>query len=423
MLNKGSKTLLETFKRGFKNASYMSIGNLISQLIGFVGIVFIARLFGPDKFGVYATVIAYVMFFHLFVVLGLSKVIVREGCKDLGSFEHILNNTIGLRLIFIILAFVVCLGAVFFTNYPDYTKLLIIIFSSEIIYFGLDSFFNAIYQTKEKMQYIAIFSVMTRTLITGLSVLFLYIGAGILIILLVNLLSRFLVLFINYFWTRRLVRFRFNLNFLAKTDIIKQTIVFSLIGFINYFAIKIDLLMISLMSTSSDVGIYSVAHEIAREGLILRNITATAFFPVAVKLINQAQLKIKNIYKYSVSLFLIVSAGCVILFFFAQDIIALFFGGEYMYSGFILQYLIFYLPFTFYSLPLTTFLQASHNESVLVIIFSIAAAINIPLNILFFHKFGLVGIAYSTILVFAGESIMLTLLTLKKFKKLQSLNP
>jgi len=414
---KESKKPTSAFLHGIKNASYMGMGNVVSQAIAVVGFIFIARLFGPEKYGVYATVIAFVTFFHLFVLQGLSKVIVREGSKKIDSFRDTLEDAVGFRLIFIIITFLLCIVACFFTKYPVTTKVLIIIFSTEIIYFGLDSYLSTIYQTTEKMQYLAYFSVLTRILATGFSILFLYMKAGVLIILLVNLISKFSVLVINYSCSRKLVKFKFGFGFDLSSDILKAVLIFSLMGFINTLAIRIDLLMISFLSTSTDVGIYGVAHEIGKEGLMLRNIIATAFFPIAVKFLYSNTIKIKKLFFYSLMLFLVVVAGCVLLSFFVQDLVVLVFGMEYSYSGYILKYLVFYLAFAFFTLPLTTYLQAAHYEHLLLIVYTITALTNIPLNIIFFHKFGLIGIAYSTLIVFFVQSLLISFFAIKKMSK------
>lgn len=403
--------------RGLKNASFLSLGNLVSQAIGFVGLLFIARLFGPEKYGIYVTVLAFVTFFEIFDLSGLLKVIVREGSKDIESFERTLNGTIFLKTAFFSLALVLCIGASFLTHYSQMIKVLIIIYSIELIYSGLESFLSAIYQTVEKMQYLAAFTVLTRVLITVLSIVFLYLGAGVLVILLVNLFSRFLVLLINYVCSRRFARFRFNFRLSLDPRILRATIIFSLMGIINTVAVKIDVLMLSFLTASRDVGIYSVAQTFNNEGLILRNTAAMAFFPIAVKLFHSGTVRARTLLKYSFVLFFAVLVGCVVLSFFAPNIVVLFFGDKYAASGQIFRYLLFCLPAAFFMLPFTTALQATHNEQLLLIVFAIAAALNVPLNILFFYEFGLIGIAYSTLIVFLAQAVALYVLSIRRMKR------
>jgi len=403
--------------RGLKNASFLSLGNLVSQAIGFVGFLFIARLFGPEKYGIYVTVLAFVTFFEIFDLPGLLKVIVREGSKDIESFERTLNSTIFLKTAFFSMALVLCIGASFLTHYSQTIKVLIILYSIELIHSGLDSFLSAIYQTVEKMQYLAAFTVLTRVLITVLSIVFLYLGAGVLVILLVNLFSRFLVLLINYIYSRRFAKFRFNFCLSLDPRILRATIIFSLMGIINAVAIKIDVLMLSFLTASRDVGIYSVAQTFNNEGLILRNTAAMAFFPIAVKFFHSGTMRARTLLRYSFVFFFAVLSGCVVLSFFAPNIVVLFFGDKYAASGQIFRYLLFCLPSAFFTLPFTTALQATHNEQLLLVVFAIAAALNVPLNIFFFYEFGLIGIAYSTLIVFLAQAVALYVLSIRRMKR------
>ena len=403
--------------RGLKNASFLSLGNLVSQAIGFVGLLFIARRFGPEKYGIYVTVLAFVTFFEIFDLSGLLKVIVREGSKDIESLERTLNGTIFLKTAFFSLAMVLCIGGSFLTHYSQTIKVLIILYSIELIHSGLESFLSAIYQTVEKMQYLAAFTVLTRVLITVLSIVFLYLGAGVLVILLVNLFSRFLVLLINYVYSRRFARFRLNFRLSLEPRILRATIIFSLMGIINAVAIKIDVLMLSFLTASRDVGVYSVAQEFTKEGILLRNIAAMAFFPIAVKFFLSGTVRARTLLRYSFILFFAVLAGCVVLSFFAPNIVILFFGDKYAASGQIFRCLLFCLPSAFFMLPFTTALQATHNEQLLLIVFAIAAALNVPLNILFFYEFGLIGIAYSTLVVFLAQAVALYVLSIRRMKR------
>jgi O-antigen/teichoic acid export membrane protein len=252
-------------------------------------------------------------------------------------------------------------------------------------------------------------------LVTLASIFFLYLGAGVLVILLVNLLSKFLILAINYLNSRKLIRFKINFkNVRVQYNIIKPTLIFSLNKFLESFAIRVDLIMISFLSTSIDVGIYGVAHQIASEGIMIRNIIAMAFFPIAVKFFYDKSIKRKTLFTYAFALFFLVLVACVFVSFFVQDIVVLVFGEKYNESGHILIFLIFALSFAFYNLPLTTYLQATQNEHLLLVVPCVAAPLNISLNIVFFAKFGLIGIAYSTLVVFFTQSLIISLLTWRK---------
>lgn len=170
-------------------------------------------------------------------------------------------------------------------------------------------------------------------------------------------------------------------------------------AFFGFLATKIDLLMVSFFGTAKDVGIYGVAYRITRQGIMLRNATAAAFFPIFVRRFHKSKMKGRRLIKYSLFFFggiFVLSLGAS---FYAKEIVTFLFGSEYKNSGEILRVLIFYLTFAWMYLPFSTIIQATHNERIALKIGSLKAGLNIPLNIIFFYKFGLIGIAYSTLVV------------------------
>ena len=132
-------------------------------------------------------------------------------------------------------------------------------------------------------------------------------------------------------------------------------------------------------------------------------------------------IKWKKLMKYAfllgLGLLLISAVGSL----FSEQAITLLFGPKYSESGIILSVLIFYLAFTFFSLPFTNTIQATHNESNILKICWVGPCLNIGLNILFFKLFGLIGIAYSTLVVRSVTvpiTVFIAWISVKKHNKL-----
>ena len=75
-------------------------------------------------------------------------------------------------------------------------------------------------------------------------------------------------------------------------------------------------------------------------------------------------------------------------------------GNKYIQSASILNVLIFYLILNYLLIPWGLYLQTNYNERIVINISMIVAIINIILNIVLFYKFGLIGIAYSTLITY-----------------------
>lgn len=403
--------------RGIKNASFLAGGNLITQIISFIGFIYIARMLGPNDYGVYVTVGTFVGMFNILLLGGLNKTVLREGSKDPSTMYISLEKTIGIRNFLILIAIIVCIISSFFTPYELQTKLYIVLFSSELAYTGVREFVGTIYQATERMQYISIFSIANKALFVSLSITFLYYGFGLLALFLIALFSNFLTILINYKFSQKFVKFDFFSKIQFDRKLLKSALIFSLMVFVSFLTTRIDLLMISFLGTTKDVGVYGVAYRIAQQGIMLRNVNAMAFFPIFVKRFHNSKMKGKRLIKYSFFFLSVILVLSLVASFFCKEIITFLFGSEYKGSGEILKVLIFYLAFSWAMLPFTTVAQATSNEKYILILVSIMAVLNVLLNYIFFIKYGLIGIAYSTLVVFSVGSFLISSVTYRIMKK------
>ena len=392
--------------RGIKNVSYLTIGNFAVELINIIGFIYIARLLGAKNYGIYVTVSTFVSIFDLLLLEGLSKSIMREGSKDLARMHLQLEKTIGLRNVLIIAAIIVCLIASFFTPYDPATRIYILLFSFQLVYLGIKGFLSTIFQASENMKYISIFGILNRILFVGLAIGALLLGFGIVALFLISLFSNFVTLLLSYKTSQKFVRFRFFSKIQIDKKLLISAFIFSLMSFVSYLTTKVDLLMISLLGTPTDVGIYGVAFRTAEQGVVLRNLTVTAFFPIFIKRFHSGKVKGKRLIRISLfflgGVFLASFLGSLIV----EDLVSLVFGAEFQASGSILKVLIFFLAFSWANMPFTTAAQATHNEKYLLIISSGMAILNVLLNYTFFLQFGLIGIAYATLVVVFLGSIL-----------------
>jgi O-antigen/teichoic acid export membrane protein len=404
------------FFQGIKNASYLAVGNIFSQIISFVGVIYIARLLGPDNYGVYITVGAFVGFFEIILLDGMNKTIIREGSKNLDTMHITLDKTIGVRNLLIVAAIFACIIFSFFMPYSSQTKLFIVVLSVRLANTGLIGFLGTIYQAFEKMKYISYLNIMDRALFTSLAIAFLYLGYGLMAVFLVALFSHFLTLFISFKVSRKFVKFDLLSRVQFDKLLLKSAVIFSLMSFLQYLTSRVDILMITFLGTSKDVGIYGVAYKLAHEGIMLRNVNAMAFFPIFVKMFHNKKVSGMKLVKYSLVFLIGIFILTLVASFFVEDIVTLLFGIEYKDSGEILRVLIFFLAFSWATLPFTTAAQATHNEKFLTYAMGIMAALNIPLNYIFFLSYGIIGIAYSTLVVYSIGGILMSYIAYRVMK-------
>ena len=393
-------------KRGIGNASYLTLASAISLLIGFAGMIYITRILGPQDYGIYLTVLSFVHFFGIFSLGGLNKTIVREGSKDIQNVTAVLERAVFLRSFFTILATLLCLLVVFFTNYEPTVRFFIIIYSLDLIFESFNSFFNTIFQIFEKMQYMAVISVVFRFFLTSSFIILLHLGYGVFEMIIANLLSHFLGLLVSLYFAKKFSKINLFVGVSEiKFDYFKSALTFSAIGFFVTIALKIDLLMISFLGNSTEVGIYGPAYNMASYADTLKNYISFAFFPVMVKYAHSDKFSTAILVKYSIILFLLTASVCTVVSYFAIDLVVFLFTEDFRFAGEILRTLIFFVCFAWATLPFVIVAQAIGSEVLLLKTFIIMAFSNVLFNVIFYNWYGLIGIAYSTITVYGIGSI------------------
>ncbi len=417
------KMLIPTKKiwRGLKNASYLTIAHFSSMIINFFGFILIARLLGPSNYGIYVTVAAFIGLFWILTFNGLHKVILREGSKDFNQMGDYLEKTIGIKIFF---TFIAINFSIIFSSFMPYTiqeKVYIIVFSSTLIYRSFSNFFGVVYQAAEKMQYNAILEILNRILFVPFAIALLYMGFGLPGLFGISIFSQLFTIVINFKLTKRFISYRFFNKINWDISILKPALIFSILSFTVILTTRIDIVMVSLLASSKDVGIYGVAYQITYTGVTVRTLLATAFFPIFVKTFYKKIVRWKKLLKYALLLGLSLLLLATVVSLLSTQIIPLLFGDEYFESGLILSVLIFYLAIVFFNIPFSNTIQATHNESKMLKVCWIGPSLNIGLNYLFYKQFGLIGIAYSTLvvgIVTLTIQIFITWRILKKQSKL-----
>ncbi|MDC0527076.1 flippase [Euryarchaeota archaeon] len=390
--------MYNTILRGLKNTSYLTLGTIIAQIIGLIGFVYIARFLGPENYGFYVLVVAFVSMFNLFTFTGLNQVIIRENSKNLSNMQAILEQTAGLKNLFCIIAIFLCIFCSLFAPYSFQIKFYIILFSFDLFYKSSSSFLNTIYQASEVLYYNALLTIINKILFVTTTIILLQLGYGILHLFLCQISTHIFTIFVNFYFSRRFVIFKFWSPVILDKNIYKPAIIFSASSFLGFLSTRVDLIMLSMMGSPIEVGIYGVAFSISSRIKQIRGAFSTAFFPILVKRFNTGPIKLRKLLNASFGIFFSMLIFASFFSYFSSDFVMLVFGNEYEESGRLLSILVFNYVIGFSSLPFTNALIATNNEKLALKLESIRALSNVGLNLPLYSLYGMVGIAYSTLL-------------------------
>lgn len=381
-------------------------------------LIYVTRQLTLEEYGIFVTVNSFILFFGIFTFSGLSDSVMRKGAKDFKALASSFEETNGLKLLFGMLAIALCLLSLLFTNYVSSTKQLIAIFSVVLMINTMFSHWVMVFVVLEKFHIRALFGITQQFFYLILTIVAIYYGYKIKLLLSINLLLSMINLIVCLFLTRKYIKFklnlhkiRFNKNFLVEGW---YFFVISLAGLI--FA-KFDIIMISFLGTPEDVSIYNIPYRISRYGSEIRTAFTAGFFPVLIKQLKETSVSKVAFQKNTFYLFIITILGAYIISVFSSDLIITMFGQKYEYSGKILSVLIFYVAIEFSVYPYILVLLSTHNEKIVARIFIILAISNVCLNYILFKSYGVIGIAYSTLCVMTILAILIYFIGMKQLIK------
>ena len=162
------------------------------------------------------------------------------------------------------------------------------------------------------------------------------------------------------------------------------------------------------MTTNDEVAMYGVANRIIFFGLMGISVVSNVIYPPIVKTFKKAQyIELRPYIKQILIIFFIFLAGCLTVFLNSDLLISLMAGKKYVSSSQILNILIIYIIIQAISTPIKLVLYALDKEKLLLLLILPLPIIKIVLNLLYFNLFGITGIAYSTIIVYAIYLLLL----------------
>ena len=407
--NKSSGVLL-------KNISYLAGGQMIAQLISLLGAFFIPRLLGPENYGEYQVIINYVLMYKLLTFTGVNKVNIREIAKDVDKVSGIINNSLFFRLVFAAISVIVSLVILVFLDYSETVVLGIVVFSAFLILFSIENTITTVFYALQRLQYVSYLNIIKSIFQVSLSIAALLLGYGVLSLVIIYLLAELIIIFIGIYFIFKHTHYRPELNYRFDRGLIKRAYKFSIIDFFNLLSSKIDIVMLSFLADPIGVGVYALANLLARKGLIVRRAIAQSIFPYYSES-SRDQLTFKALNKHLLLILMPSIAIIVVIFFGADFIVQLIAGEAYLESGKILKVLVFYLAFHYAVIPFSSAIESQYMEKFTMFIGFFRAFMNVTLNLVLFQYYGIIGVAYSTLIVWSLNFVIHYLIAYKQFSE------
>ena len=401
------------------NSVISSGARIVGLALSLVIIGFITRYLGKDGFGYYSVIFAFLYFFTVLADLGLYSICLRDISRPNANETKIINNAFTLRFfaglfIFCIAPLVVC-----FFPYAKEIKLGVLIGSFGFWMMSNHQVLMGVFQKYLRMDKVAIADFIGRLVQLGLVVFFIWQKFSFLFIVTAFIVGTFVNFILVFLFTKKYIRISFDFDFVFWRSLLKESLPLALAIIFTVIYIKLDTIMLSLMKTPADVGIYSLSYRFLESLLFFPVMFIGLVMPLMSKYALSFRDKFKKITQESLDILLLFIVPLIIgTFFLSKKIIVLIAGKDFLLSAGVLNLLIIAGGIIFLGVLFSNMIISLKEQKKLTYIYGIGAVINLIANFIFIPRYSYYGAAGTTILT---ELIVTGLMLIVLYRMLKSL--
>jgi len=400
------------------NTGVQLAGKIVSTILGVIIIGIMTRELGQAGFGMYSTANAFMQFFAIILDLGLNVMIVQmlgEHAGDKAYEDRAVSATFTLRILMalVLLGIAPILGLAF--PYPLELKLAFFGIWGSFFGIALNQIVIGVHQRHLKMHVVAASEVAGRiVLLGGVSVAYAMRWGLVPIVLLVSAGS--VVNFaINILVARRYASFRWNFDpafwkvLLHRSWPIGVSILFNLIYF------KADTLILSVVRSQAEVGIYGAAYRVLEVLITLPFMYAGVMLPVIAKAwADRDKARFSRLLGQSYDTMTLFAAPLVAgILVFATKGMVLVAGKDFATSGDVLRILVFAVAVIFFGTISSHAIVALNAQWKMLPVYIVVAIVTLAGYVVFIPMYGMWAAAWLTAFSESCVAIISTVLALR----------
>lgn len=382
-----------------RNSIYSACGKFSVKVISFVFTIFIIRWLGDAAYGQYVIVWSYVTVFAMLSDAGLSTYAVREIAKKAPGSQYIAGNIIALRIMLAASTMFLIVTSAWLFGYSQQFLWYVFLAAAILPLYAVQDPLDATLQAQERFDLAAIAIIAGQLVFVGFGLIFLFLEWHITGLIVAGLLNVFVSALLAWYLMRYT---QSNLQWRIRPSqwwcFLKISFPFGLIKLWSTWALKIDIIILSLFWFEQMAGWYGAAYAIVIGVLMVSSSINGALYPTLSRQFAEEAVKLPTIYeiflKYLLLLSLPVAGG---VFLTSDKWVAMLYGSDFAPAALALSILIWTVPLIFVSEFFRYSLLATNREHLVVKGLGGVILLNILLNIWWIPLYGFLAAAIITV--------------------------
>jgi O-antigen/teichoic acid export membrane protein len=382
-----------------RNTAVLAVATLIDRASSILLVFVLSRIVHASGLGIHAATIALYGLLLMLAEVGVSSFLVREVAKDRDKTQQYVLH---LSVIGIIAGLVVMGVAALILPYLGYSlelRTCAYIVLLAIIPGTINMLHEAMYVAHQRVEFQTYTTLVVTVGSLAASVSLLLLGYGVVSVIVVFVVTRYLTMFCYLFLTSYyIVPFRGSLQLSFVCSLLREIRLFAASSFIAGFFARPEIILLSLFASEAQIGYYSAALKLVDLWNVLPETFMTNVFPVLSRFYHRADHQAKVLQeravKYLFALSLPIAVGLMVA---AEPIVYLFFGEEFAPAVIALQILAWNLPVSCLNSMLWRILVARDQQKRNVQVQLVTACTRIASGCVLIFMLGALGAAIATL--------------------------
>jgi O-antigen/teichoic acid export membrane protein len=383
------------------NSLALVINRLTQSITTFVLLAIVARSLGPYILGQYTLAFSYYFLFVSIASTGLKTLFTREISRNLASTPTYLVSGSFLQLIYSLISYLGLVIIVHALPYNSDTSFICYVMGLMILPFSLSNVTEAILQAHEKMHLIAISTAPVYLLRLCAIIWCLNLGYKLNVLVILLIISEFLIWLIEWILVTRCTKPQWTIHWDFMWSSIQASRTFLVIESIAVLNIRMQIFILSVLSSEVAVGLYGAVMQLMQPLLIISTSLVLALFPQISKAAPFDVKRQRKLTEGMIEILLILSAAFVLgMFFLGGDVLLLLYGNpSFASAASVLNILSLTLILSAFSLPISYALVANNFEKINLREVILQTFLGVPLSIIAISSLHLNGAATATLTV------------------------
>ena len=373
-------------------------GWIVVSVLGALATHEMALRYGASGYSIFVAAMAFASVVENFTDLGLFQVLQRDIARDGSSASHLMGLVVGLRLTLsaVVVPIAATIAFAVYRHHALSLRIAIVFTLLGLPLAAVQQVILAYYSATVRLETVAKIGVIKQVTFVALVALFIVHHFSVVYCVAASLAGSIVSTALSILWVRREIRLRFVVEFQKWKRMLVETTSVGLSSIIGTFYLNADILLLSMLTTSRQLGYYGAAYAVISVFQVVPTLLSRAILTKIVRTADDQLDTIVNmvIVYYAIAGALIASLAVVG----GSSVVRLYAGNQFASAVLPLQILSCGQIFMFMSGGLSNISIARGHHRKLFQCALIGVALNVALNLVLIPHYGIRGSASATTL-------------------------